>query len=329
MSLSKRKKKTGATKRKAGNLTKLPVRQAAPSKQELDKKLSEIIKEMALRLLKKPDAGSSEPASMAILMLAGAAWNRAIGDDGMREEHRQLIDQIDWEDVKPWAELRTADTEQLIAELVEYKREHYPNDLRRVVATEVSSEGKVQVHWTPPKNVVNAPLGTARPRATVGKAKCRRPIADKLVKKMNRDTRGKVIDLKADQDQVVLRELVTNRVCRALCPSGYRGEKGELWYVRVLPPPAPELDEHVVFTTPYKLMAPNEREWLSYFQRTLPGALSEDRITAYEQHMKFGPARDYWSEFVFEAYVNHRSNVIFLKGLPDVPESRPHSRVNS
>jgi hypothetical protein len=51
--------------------------------------------------------------------------------------------------------------------------------------------------------------------------------------------------------------------------------------------------------------------------------------TDNEHHMKFGPARDYWSEFVFEAYVNHRSDVIFLAGLPDVAESRPHSRVNS
>jgi hypothetical protein len=31
----------------------------------------------------------------------------------------------------------------------------------------------------------------------------------------------------------------------------------------------------------------------------------------------------------FEAYVNHRSDVIFLAGLPDVAESRPHSTVNS
>jgi hypothetical protein len=34
----------------------------------------------------------------------------------------------------------------------------------------------------------------------------------------------------------------------------------------------------------------------------------------------------YWAEFVFEGYVNHRPGAIFLKGLPDVPESRPHSR---
>lgn len=44
--------------------------------------------------------------------------------------------------------------------------------------------------------------------------------------------------------------------------------------------------------------------------------------------MKVGPERNYWSEFVLKAYVNHRSDVIFLRGLPDVPESRPHSSAN-
>ena len=43
----------------------------------------------------------------------------------------------------------------------------------------------------------------------------------------------------------------------------------------------------------------------------------QDRIAGYEHHMKFGPTRDYWTEFVFEAYVNHRANVILLAGLPD------------
>lgn len=91
----------------------------------------------------------------------------------------------------------------------------------------------------------------------------------------------------------------------------------------------PGLEEHVVFTTPYLLIDPGEREWLAYCQRILPDDAATDRIAAYEHHMKFGPARNYWNEFVFEAYVNHRSDVIFVKGLPDVPESRPHSRVNN
>lgn len=68
--------------------------------------------------------------------------------------------------------------------------------------------------------------------------------------------------------------------------------------------------------------------WLAYVKRTLPDGSHADRIAAYAQHMKFGPTRDYWSEFVFEAYVNHRFDVIFLRGLPDVPESQPCSSVN-
>jgi len=416
-----------------------------------------------MRLLNIPDAAASEPATMAVLMLAGVAWNSAIGDNAMREQHRKLIEQIDWSGVTPWSELRSDDTERLIAELVEYKLEHYPNDLRRVVATEMSPAGNVRVHWTEPEKVVTAKSGAATTRAKVTKARRGHPIADKLVKKMNRYVRGKVVDLEAvmtgrknaedlqktvatreeladfhpahavyvyaqnqvsvmseqltplkemdrfarllgkaedeympsgppmsplttsfftcwaffdacvglaeetigtttmavgsafgmhdelvrviglmqdsrmgifvhegvDKDTIVLRELVTDRVCRAICPSGYRGREGELWYVRVLPPPVPGLEEHVVFTTPYLLIKPSEHEWQAYFRRTLPDAPSVERIAKYEHHMKFGPARDYWSEFVFEAYVNHRSDVIFLAGLPDVAESRPHSRVNS
>lgn len=416
-----------------------------------------------MRLLNMPDTAASEPATLAVLMLAGAAWNSAIGDNAMREQHRKLIEQIDWSGVTPWSELRSDDTERLIAELVEYKLEHYPNDLRRVVATEMSPAGNVRVHWTESEKVVTAKFGAATTRAKVTKARRGHPIADKLVKKMNRYVRGKVVDLKAvmtgkknaedlqktvatreeladfhpahavyvyaqnqvslmseqltalkemdrfvkllgkaedeympsgppmsplttsfftcwaffdacvglaeetigtttmavgsafgmhdelvrviglmqdsrmgvfvhegvDKDTIVLRELVTDRVCRAICPSGYHGRKGELWYVRVLPPPFPDLEEHVVFTTPYLLIKPSEHEWQAYFHRTLPDAPSVERIAKYEHHMKFGPARDYWSEFVFEAYVNHRSDVIFLAGLPDVAESRPHSRINS
>ena len=417
-----------------------------------------------MRLLKKPDAdAATEPATMAILMLAGAAWNSAIGDNAMRDQHRKLVDQIDWSGVTPWSELRSDDTEQLIAELIEYKRENYPDDLRRVVATEMTPKGNVRVHWTEPSTVVNADFGSKSRKAKATTAKRGRPIAQKLVKKMKRYVRGKVVDLEAvmtgkknaedlqqtvatreeladlhpahaiyvhaqnqtsvmseqlttlkemdrfvkliskaedeylpsgppmspltpsfftcwaffdacvglaeetigtttmavgsafgmhdelvrviglmqesrmgvyvhqgvEKNMVVLRELVTDRVCRAISPSGYQGRKGELWYVRVLPPPAAGLAEQVVFGTPYLLVEPGEYDWQAYFRRTLPDAPTEDRIAAYEQHMKFGPARDYWTEFVFEAYVNHRSDVIFLEGLPDVPESRPHSSVNS
>jgi len=461
--LSKKKKRTRSKKPKSSKVTRLPARRAQLSTQDREQKLSELIKGMALSLLNDPGAIPSEPASQAVLMLASAAWNSAVGDTVLRDQHRRVIEQVDWSGVTPWAELRSDDTDQLIAELVEQKRERYPNDLRRIVATEMSPEGNVRVHWVEQGKIVTANFGSASSQASTVKAKRGRPIADKLVGKMKKHVRGKVIDLKSvmvgrahaeelqktiatreeladfhpahaiyvyaqnqvsvmseqltalkemarfvrliskaedeylpsgppmsplttsfftcwaffdacvgqaeetigtttmsmgaafgmhdelvrviglmqesrmggyvhestEKDVVVLRELVTDTVCRAIVPSGYRGRRGEMWYVRVLPPPLPGITEHVVFTTPYLLVEPREREWQAYFRRTLPDAPLQDHIARYEHHMKFGPTRDYWTEFVFEAYVNHRTDVIFLAGLPDVPESRPHSRVNS
>jgi len=88
-----------------------------------------------------------------------------------------------------------------------------------------------------------------------------------------------------DGNGIRLREMVTDRVCKAICPSGYEGRAGELWYARILPPPIAEFEEHIVFTTPYVLVEPGEREWLVYFDRTLPEEPPERRIAAYEKHM--------------------------------------------
>ena len=126
----------------------------------------------------------------------------------------------------------------------------------------------------------------------------------------------------------VLRELVTDAECRAVVPAGCRGRKGEIWYARVLPPPLPGSSEHVVFTTPYLVLEPALHEWQAYFRRTLPDAPKQARVDAYERHMKYGPTRTYWNDFVFEGYVNHRTEAIYLAGLPDAPESRPHSKAS-
>jgi len=101
---------------------------------------------------------------------------------------------------------------------------------------------------------------------------------------------------------------------------------GEIWYTRVLPPVLPELPDHVVFTCPYVLIAPDAIGWTEYFDRTAAKEPHRPRIEALERHLKWGPTRRYWTEFVFEGYVNHEPGAIFLTGLPDVPASRPHSR---
>ena len=123
----------------------------------------------------------------------------------------------------------------------------------------------------------------------------------------------------------VLEDLVTGAVYRAIVPAGYKGQKNENWYIRLLPPPFPGGQERVVFTTPYVVVHPDLDEWLAYFRRALPAT---GDIADYEGHMKYGPTREYWNDYVFEAYVNHQADAIYVAGLPDVPESRPHSEMS-
>jgi len=123
----------------------------------------------------------------------------------------------------------------------------------------------------------------------------------------------------------ILEDLVTAAVYPTIVPAGYKGQKNENWYVRLLPPPFPGAKEYVVFTTPYIVVHPDFSDWLAYFRRTLPATAGFDD---YSRHMKYGPTREYWNDYVFEAYVNHQADAIYLAGLPDMPESRPHSEIS-
>lgn len=130
-----------------------------------------------------------------------------------------------------------------------------------------------------------------------------------------------------DDDYVTLRELVTGEVRRCVCPAGYFGERGEVWLARVLPSPATTIDDAVVLTTPYVIVNPGSAGWQTYLDRTLPN-IASDTTSAYERLMKRGLDERFWLEYVFEAYASHHTEAVFLMGLPDIPESRPHARVN-
>jgi hypothetical protein len=137
---------------------------------------------------------------------------------------------------------------------------------------------------------------------------------------------------------VFLRELVTDQEIKAISPSGYLGNPGELWLARVLPPPFADLvlDYSVVFTTPYLLgkLGPAERfltaveeDWLAFFKRNLAQRDQAADVSAYERLMKYGLSRKYWNEYIFLAYRDFRHDVVMLEGIPDIAESLPHSDV--
>ena len=126
-------------------------------------------------------------------------------------------------------------------------------------------------------------------------------------------------------DHIVLRELGTGIRRRTVPSNLYFGRAGELWLVRVLPPPDAGSEAHVALTSPYVLESPGEAAWLSFFARTAPKLRARDEAQGFERLMKYGLGPNYWNELLFEGYLRHTDQAIWLRGLPDVAESRPRS----
>lgn len=127
-----------------------------------------------------------------------------------------------------------------------------------------------------------------------------------------------------DRTRIVLKELITGHEWACICPAGYRGAKGELWFVRILGSPFHLLDYGVVFTTPYLLRGHSREEWLEFYRRN--GIVESDPQVEKKLHafMKWGNSTLYWLDFIGNAYAGYRQEVIFLQGIPDRPDTLPH-----
>jgi hypothetical protein len=122
----------------------------------------------------------------------------------------------------------------------------------------------------------------------------------------------------------LLRELITDDEFECCSPAGYLGRAGELWFVRLCPPIEPA-GYHLAFTTPYLLMGFGKADWTAYLSKSLIGLTAPEKRRRLHEVLKYGREPNFWSEFIFKAYQNHRPGAIFLTGIPDVPGSMPHA----
>jgi len=101
-----------------------------------------------------------------------------------------------------------------------------------------------------------------------------------------------------------------------------------LWFARILPPVFGLFDYSLVFTTPYLLLNPIPKAWIDYLNRTIAKKKTMTTANSLENLMKYGLSDGFWNEYIFQAYVNFKPEVIYLEGLPDVRSSRPHNSEN-
>ena len=113
------------------------------------RKMSEVLLEMSERLLRNPGVPPSSEAAHVALMFANFAWNETVGLDQPRVSCRSAWEHIEASNPELWGELKSNDVDALIDELVRYKRDHFPDDRRRILTCGIPN-GNVRVEWLPP-----------------------------------------------------------------------------------------------------------------------------------------------------------------------------------
>lgn len=102
------------------------------------------IKDMAFRVLRRPEAPPSSEAAHAALLLPHIAWNGRA--DTRRPDYRPMPTEFEASNPNPWQELKSADPEELIAELAAYRELHHRNDQRHLVVCGMRGD-KVHAEW--------------------------------------------------------------------------------------------------------------------------------------------------------------------------------------
>ena len=109
-------------------------------------KMSDIMLEMAQVLLREPSKVPTSEAMHVALFFANVAWNESVGLGESREGYRNVWETIEADNPELWNEFKSNDINAMVDELVRYKKEHYPEDRRRILTCGIP-DGKIRVEW--------------------------------------------------------------------------------------------------------------------------------------------------------------------------------------
>ncbi len=86
--------------------------------------------------------------------------------------------------------------------------------------------------------------------------------------------------------------IFTNKKYKCYSTSKYTGEEGQIWFVRVVPPPFEINDQYIAITTPYVILETSQRDWENYFERVLPKMAIHPPVLAYNELLKYGDSAE-------------------------------------
>lgn len=114
-----------------------------------DRKMSEIMGELAEQLLKNPSELQSSVTMELSLMLANIAWDETTDISRPREAYLPALNQISRSKPSAWNALISRDIDVLIDRLVQYKKKHFKHDMRRILVCGLEND-RIHVEWIKP-----------------------------------------------------------------------------------------------------------------------------------------------------------------------------------
>lgn len=117
------------------------------------RKMSEIMKQLALLSFRDPQGAPSSEAAQAALLFAQVAWNRSLGYE--MPPYKELLGVFLRSNPNLWLELKSRDAEALIETMQRAKEQHYLAD-RRIVVVCGMRDGNVHIEWCEEKDYPRA-----------------------------------------------------------------------------------------------------------------------------------------------------------------------------
>lgn len=129
---------------------------------------------------------------------------------------------------------------------------------------------------------------------------------------------------------VTLYDLLSKDIIQTSIPSRYLGKKNQLLLARLAPSLESTEEFSTMLCTPYILEDVTPVEVLSLFERhEVDCNSSPSEIQRFFRHgpkgIKVREPGTFWNEYVFQGYSGHAVDHIRLRGIPDRPETLPHS----
>lgn len=122
--------------------------------------------------------------------------------------------------------------------------------------------------------------------------------------------------LSRDEHQVYFKEMITGKEIQAICPTGYMGQPGELWLVRLFPP----VDSHgnsIVVTTPYCICNTDQEDWADYFAEKGIRCEMLQPCETMSHFMKQMSEKGFWLNYIHSTPPTLETNeCIHLSGIP-------------